>query len=167
MAWQALAAGLVQRIHRLPQPVIAAVNGAAAGAGLSIALAADTRIASTAAKFNAAFVRIGLSGGDMGASYFLPRIVGLTAATEMLFTGRMVHAEEAQRIGLVLRVVEPDCLLDEAIAIGRAITRQQPLRRGDDEAGAVAQHRCAAVSTPPDGVGEPYPDPGQHHRRRR
>jgi len=126
MAWQARAAGLVQRIHRLPQPVIAAVNGAAAGAGLSIALAADTRIASTAAKFNAAFVRIGLSGGDMGASYFLPRIVGLTAATEMLFTGRMVHADEAQRIGLVLRVVEPDCVLDEAIAIARAIRTNSP-----------------------------------------
>ncbi len=126
MAWQARAAALVQRIHALPQPVIAAVNGAASGAGLSIALAADTRIAATSAKFNAAFVRIGLSGGDMGASYFLPRIVGPTAATEILFTGRMVLAEEAHRIGLVLRVVDDDRLLDEALDIARMIRTNSP-----------------------------------------
>jgi enoyl-CoA hydratase len=126
MAWQARAAALVQRIHALPQPVIAAVNGAASGAGLSIALAADTRIAATSAKFNAAFVRIGLSGGDMGASYFLPRIVGPTAATEMLFTGRMVLAEEAHRIGLVLRVVDDDRLLEEALDIARMIRMNSP-----------------------------------------
>jgi enoyl-CoA hydratase len=124
MAWQARAAALVQRIHRLPQPVIAAVNGAASGAGLAIALAADTRVASAGAKFNAAFVRIGLSGADMGVSYFLPRVVGPTAATEIMFTGRLVDAAEADRLGLVLRVV--DDVVQEALAIGNAITANTP-----------------------------------------
>jgi enoyl-CoA hydratase len=124
MAWQARAAALVQRIHRLPQPVIAAVNGAASGAGLAIALAADTRVASPGAKMNAAFVRIGLSGADMGVSYFLPRIVGPTAATELLMTGRMVDADEALRLGLVLRIA-PD-VVAEAIGVGRAICANSP-----------------------------------------
>ena len=138
MAWQARAAALVQRIHRLPQPVIAAVNGAASGAGLAIALAADTRVASPGAKMNAAFVRIGLSGADMGVSYFLPRIVGPTAATELLMTGRMVDADEALRLGLVLRIA-PD-VVAEAIGVGRAVS-QQPFRCGHDQAGRLAEHR--------------------------
>jgi len=124
MAWQERAAGLVRRIHRLPQPVIAAVNGPASGAGLAIALAADTRVASPTARLNAAFVRIGLSGADMGVSYFLPRIVGPTAATELLMTGRMVDASEAVRLGLVLRIVED--VVAEAVDIGRAMCANSP-----------------------------------------
>ena len=124
MAWQARASGLVRQIHRLPQPVIAAVNGAAAGAGLTIALAADTRVASPTAKLNAAFVRIGLSGADMGTSYFLPRIIGPTAATELMYTGRLVDATEAERLGLVLRVV--DDVVADALTIARAITANSP-----------------------------------------
>jgi enoyl-CoA hydratase len=124
MAWQARAGALVQRIHRLPQPVIAAINGAAAGAGLAITLAADTRVASPGAKVNAAFVRIGLSGADMGVSYFLPRIIGPTAATEMMMTGRLVEATEALRLGLVLRIA--DDVIDEALVIARAICANSP-----------------------------------------
>jgi enoyl-CoA hydratase len=126
LAWQSRAARLVRQIHELPQPVLAAVNGAASGAGLSIALAADTRIAARSARFNAAFVRIGLSGGDLGASYFLPRIVGPTAAAEMLYTGRLVDADEAERIGLVLRVVDDGALVDEALGIATQILGNSP-----------------------------------------
>jgi enoyl-CoA hydratase/carnithine racemase len=126
VAWQGRAASTIVRIHRMPQPVIAAVNGPASGGGLAIALAADTRVAGRAARFNAAFVRIGLSGGDMGTSYFLPRIVGPTAAAEMMMTGRLVDADEAQRIGLVLRVVDDDTVVAEALAIAAAMRANSP-----------------------------------------
>ncbi len=112
--------------HRLSKPVIAAVNGAAAGAGFSLALAADIRIAAPAARFNAAFVRIGLSGGDCGSSYFLPRIVGVGRAAEILLTGRFVGAEEAATIGLVNRVVPTESLLDEAVATAKMIAENTP-----------------------------------------
>ena len=80
-------AGAFVKFHELPQPVIAAVNGAAAGGGLGLALAADIRLASPAARFNAAFVRIGLSAGDVGVSWSLPRVVGLGHAAEIMLTG--------------------------------------------------------------------------------
>lgn len=108
-------------------PVIAAVNGPAAGAGFSLALAADIRIASTTARFNAAFIRIGLTGGDVGSSWLLPRIVGLGAAYELLLTGRVVDAPEAARIGLVNSVVEPEALLPTAIGLARQIAANSPL----------------------------------------
>jgi enoyl-CoA hydratase len=113
--------------HRLPKPVIAAVNGAAAGAGFSLALSADIRLASPAARFNAAFVRIGLSGGDCGSSWFLPRIVGLGRAAEILLTGRFVPADEAAAIGLVNRVVPADDLLAEAVSLAEQIAMNTPL----------------------------------------
>lgn len=118
--------GAAIALHRLAVPVIAAVNGPAAGAGLSLALAGDLRIASTAAKFNAAFIRVGLTGGDMGSSWLLPRIVGLGIANELLFTGRFVLPDEAERIGLVNRVVEPDDLLPTALDLADSITRNSP-----------------------------------------
>ncbi len=114
-------------MRRCTTPIIAAVNGAAAGAGFSVALAADIRIASTAAKFNAAFIRIGLTGGDVGSSYLLPRIVGLGVATEILMTGRFVLPEEAHRIGLVTSVVEPDALMEAALSTARSIAANTPL----------------------------------------
>lgn len=103
-ALQQAVADLVLGLRRIPQPVIAVVTGVAAGGGLSLACAADIRIAEPAAAFSAAFVRIGASGGDMGSSYFLPRIVGWDLAAEMLYTGRTVDAAEAERIGLVTRL---------------------------------------------------------------
>lgn len=120
-------AGAFQALHELPQPVIAAVNGAAAGGGLGVALAADIRLASPAARFNAAFVRIGLSAGDVGVSWSLPRVVGLGHAAEIMLTGRFVDAYEAERIGLVNRVVEGDGLLEVAFGVAQQIASNSPL----------------------------------------
>jgi enoyl-CoA hydratase/carnithine racemase len=111
----------------LPKPVIAAVNGAAAGAGFSLALAADIRLAAPTARFNAAFVKIGLSGGDCGSSWMLPRIVGLGHASEILLTGRFVEAAEATRIGLVNRMVPAEDLVTEAVTLATSITANSPL----------------------------------------
>lgn len=119
-------AGSMEAFHELPQPVIAAVNGPAAGGGLAVALAADIRIASPAARFNAAFVRIGLSAGDVGVSWSLPRVVGLGHAAEMMLTGSFVDAHEAERIGLVNRVVEEAKLLDSAFEIAERIASNSP-----------------------------------------
>ena len=96
---------LVQNIRALPKPVIASLNGTTAGAGACIALAADLRIASEEARIAFLFVKVGLAGTDMAASYLLPRVVGLSKATEMLYTGDFVSAAEAERIGLYNRVV--------------------------------------------------------------
>ena len=104
---------VIRRMRRCPQPVIALVHGAASGGGFSIALAADVRIAGESARMNAAFIRIGFSGSDMGSSYFLPRLVGLSIASELLLTGRFVDAQRALRIGLVSEVV-PDARLEAA-----------------------------------------------------
>ena len=97
---------LIQNIRALPKPVIASLNGTTAGAGACIALASDIRIASEEAKIAFLFVKVGLAGTDMLASYLLPRIVGLSKATEMLYTGDFVSAAEAERIGLYNRVVQ-------------------------------------------------------------
>jgi enoyl-CoA hydratase/carnithine racemase len=101
---------LIRNIRALPKPVIASLNGTTAGAGACIALASDIRIASPSAKIAFLFVRVGLSGADMGAAYLLPRIVGLAKATEMLYTGDFLSAEEAERIGLYNHVVAADKL---------------------------------------------------------
>ncbi|HVW43916.1 MAG TPA: enoyl-CoA hydratase-related protein [Amycolatopsis sp.] len=123
---QELAARGLQAIRSLRIPVIAAVNGAAAGGGLSLALAADIRIASRSAKFNAAFVRIGLSAGDLGASWLLPRIIGPALASEIACTGRFVLADEAERTGLVNKTVDDEALLDEAVAMAKLIRANSP-----------------------------------------
>jgi enoyl-CoA hydratase/carnithine racemase len=119
-------AGAFVNFHELPQPVIAAVNGAAAGGGLALALASDVRLAAPEARFNVAFVKIGVSGADMGSSYFLPRIVGSGIASELMLTGRMVDAEEAARIGLANRVVPAGELLDAARDLAAEIVANAP-----------------------------------------
>ena len=96
---------LIREMRALPKPVIASLNGTTAGAGACIALASDLRIASEDARIAFLFVKVGLAGTDMAASYLLPRIVGLSKATEMLYTGDFVSAVEAERIGLYNRVV--------------------------------------------------------------
>jgi enoyl-CoA hydratase/carnithine racemase len=101
---------LIQNIRALPKPVIASLNGTTAGAGACIALASDLRIASEHARIAFLFVKVGLAGTDMLASYLLPRVVGLSKATEILYTGDFVTAAEAQRIGLYNRVVPADQL---------------------------------------------------------
>jgi enoyl-CoA hydratase/carnithine racemase len=125
--FQERAAGVVQAIHAVPQPVIAAIDGACVGGGLSIALAADIRIASDAAKLCAIFVRGGFSAGDLGCTWFLPRIVGLGVAAELITTARTVLADEALRIGLVSHVHPTDGLLDAALATAEAIATNAPL----------------------------------------
>jgi enoyl-CoA hydratase/carnithine racemase len=119
-------AGAFVKLHEIPQPVIAAVNGAAAGGGMGLALAADIRIASPEARFNAAFVRIGLSAGDVGVSWSLPRVVGFGRAAEIMFTGRFLDADEARDIGLVNRVVPADELLEASFALAEDIARNTP-----------------------------------------
>ncbi|MGI8732026.1 MAG: enoyl-CoA hydratase family protein [Pyrinomonadaceae bacterium] len=106
---------LINNMRSLPQPIIAKLNGTTAGAGACIALAADIRIASDAAKIAFLFVKVGLSGADMGAAYLLPRFVGLAKATELLYTGDFISAHEAERIGLYNQVVAPE-MLDTACA---------------------------------------------------
>src|SRR5918994_358095 len=95
---------LILRVRATPQPVIAAVNGPAAGFGLALALASDIRYAARSAVFRAAFVNIGLSNCDMGTSWLLPRLIGASRSHELMLTGRRVDAEEAERIGLVAAV---------------------------------------------------------------
>ena len=115
-------ADLILAIHELPQPVIAAVHGAAVGGGLAVALACDLRVASDDAFFAAHFIRVGLSSCDVGTSYTLPRIVGPTIAAELMLTGRRFGADEAARIGLLNRVVPRAQLLDDAFELAQGIT---------------------------------------------
>lgn len=119
-------AGLITHMRATRKPIISAVNGAAAGGGLALALASDVRVASASARFNVAFVRIGLSGCDVGVSYLLPRIVGVSHAFEMMLTGRFVGAEEAERIGLVSRVVEDGAVVDAALEVADLIAANSP-----------------------------------------
>lgn len=96
---------LIRNIRSLPKPVVAGLNGTTAGAGACIALASDIRIANEEAKIAFLFVKVGLSGADMGAAYLLPRVIGLAKASELLYTGDFITAQEAERIGLYNRVV--------------------------------------------------------------
>jgi 2-(1,2-epoxy-1,2-dihydrophenyl)acetyl-CoA isomerase len=116
----------VQALRDAPKPVIAAVNGAAAGAGMNLALCCDMRLASTAAKFAQAFVRRGLHP-DWGGTYFLPRIVGTAKACELIFTGEVIDAQEALRLGIVSAVHEPEELMPAALALARKIADGPPV----------------------------------------
>ena len=112
---------VVQRMRELPIPIIAAVNGVAAGAGAVIALAADLRVMADSATFHFLFTRVGLAGADMGAAYLLPRVIGLGRATELLLLGEAVPAATAERIGLVNRVVDDQGLMEEASSLARRL----------------------------------------------
>lgn len=99
-------ADIVMLMRRCPQPIVALVHGAAAGGGFALALAADIRIATKSARMNCAFIKLGLGGCDIGTSYFLPRLVGVSIASELILTGRFIGAERALAVGLVSEVVE-------------------------------------------------------------
>jgi len=99
-------ADIVMLMRRCPQPIIALIQGAAAGGGFALALAADIRIATRNARMNCAFIKLGLGGCDIGTSYFLPRLVGMSVASELILTGRFIGAERALGVGLVSEVVE-------------------------------------------------------------
>jgi enoyl-CoA hydratase/carnithine racemase len=121
LAFTRMTGALIRNIRAVPRPVIAAINGVAAGAGAVIALAADFRIAVPGASLAFLFTRVGLAGADMGAAYLLPRVVGMARATELLFLGDRVPAEEALRIGLVNSIAQPEALMDEARALARRL----------------------------------------------
>ena len=149
---------LIHNMRALPKPIITSINGTTAGAGACIALAADIRIAAAEAKIAFVFVKVGLAGTDMGATYLLPRIVGLAKATELLMTGDFISAAEAERIGLYNRVVPRDQLervtrefaekLARGPALGMAKTKEMLNREmhmsfeSALEAEAVAQALC-------------------------
>jgi enoyl-CoA hydratase/carnithine racemase len=123
---QEQAARALLAVRSMRMPVLAAVNGAAAGGGLALALAADIRLAAPEARFGAAFVRIGLSAGDLGTSWLLTRLIGPAAASDICFTGRLVPAAEALAMGLVNSVSEPGNVLDDALALAGTITANSP-----------------------------------------
>jgi enoyl-CoA hydratase len=118
---QAFLANLTQHIHDTPQVVLAAVNGAAFGGGLALAASCDLRIASTSATFCSAFIKTGLTGTDVGITYFLPRLIGAAPAFDMILTGRTVAADEALRTGLVSRVHADEELADAAIELASTV----------------------------------------------
>lgn len=118
---------IVNGLRTCPQPVIALVHGAAAGGGFAFALAADVRIAGTTAKMNDAFVRLGISGCELGLSWFLPRYVGLSVAAELMYTGQFLGAERAHQLGLVSRVVPDDELEAAGEELAGAMLRIAPL----------------------------------------
>ena len=149
---------LIHNMRALPKPIIASLNGTTAGAGACIALASDLRIAAVEAKIAFVFVKVGLAGTDMGATYLLPRIVGLSKATELLMTGDFIEAAEAEKIGLYNRVVPRDQLeavtrefaekLAQGPALGIAKTKEMLNREmhmsfaSGLEAEAVTQALC-------------------------
>lgn len=124
---------LADRVHRIPlimsrmdKPVLVAVNGIATGAGMDMALMGDIRIASQSARFAETYIRIGIIAGDGGA-WYLPRLIGLPKALELLWTGRFIEAEEAERIGLVNKVVPDEQLMNETYRMARQIAAGPPL----------------------------------------
>jgi enoyl-CoA hydratase/carnithine racemase len=127
LSGQELMASAFEKIHRLRQPVIAAVNGAAVGGGFALALACDIRYATTNASFGAVFIRHGVSACDMGTSYHLPRLVGASRAAELMLTGRVFDADEAAKIGLVLDIVDANALVERAVEKAREIACHSPL----------------------------------------
>ena len=118
---------LAQRMMRVEKPMVAAVNGVAAGAGFCFVLFCDLRVASEKAKFGITFVHRGLPATDMGSTWLLPRLVGLSKATEMLLLGEMLTAQELGRLGLIHRVVSPERVCDEARSLALRLAALPPL----------------------------------------
>ncbi len=114
---------LIENIRRAPQPVIAAIQGVAVGAGAVMATAADVRLLGPKARFGFIFPQVGLCGADMGSAYLLPRIVGLGHASELLYTGDIIGAERAVEIGLGNRIVSADDLVQEATKLAEKIAK--------------------------------------------
>lgn len=127
LAVQKHIASLIPHLRSLPQPVIAAVNGPASGGGFALVLGSDIRLAASSARFNAAFIRIGLSACDIGTSWLLPRLVGAARAQELMLTGRLFDAAEALTMGLVTSVISESELLDVAYAKADEVMLNTPL----------------------------------------
>ena len=118
---------IYSKMRKISQPIIAIIQGAAAGGGFGFAMASDIRIASEDAKFINASINIGLTGADVGGSYFLPRLIGMSRASEILYTGREVSGQEAEKIGLAIKVVPKEDLLKTALEIAEEMLRKSPL----------------------------------------
>lgn len=121
LEFQERLASVPEKMLRVRQPIIAAINGPAAGGGLAITLASDIRVAARSASFHVANARIGLSAGESGISWLFPRLVGLSRCFELLVTGRPFDAAEADRIGLLSRLVDDDAVMESAMEIARMI----------------------------------------------
>ncbi len=120
-------AEIVIRMRRCPQPIISLIQGPACGGGFALALASDIRIAARSARMNCAFIRLGLGGCDIGTSYFLPRLVGVSVASELILTGRFIHAERALAVGLVSEIVEDEGLEAAAATYVNEMLATSPL----------------------------------------
>ncbi len=118
---------LIVKMRKISQPIIAIIQGPASGGGFGFAMAADIRIASEGGKFNNASINLGLTGADVGGSYFLPRLIGASRAAEILYTGRFFGAKEAEKIGFVLKVVSEEDLLDSALKLAEELLSKSPL----------------------------------------
>ncbi len=120
---------LIPKMRKISQPIIAVIQGAATGAGFTFALAADIRICGENARFANSFINIGFSGSDLASSYHLPRLIGMSRAAEILYTGRFVTAEEAEKIGLVFKLVKGDegKLLNAGMEIAQELLTKSPL----------------------------------------
>lgn len=121
LAFTRMTGDVVKEMRACPQPIIAAIDGACVGAGAILAMASDLRIGTARSKVAFLFVRVGLSGADMGACAMLPRIIGHGRASELLYTGRSMNGEEAERWGFYNRLVSPVTLLDDALAMARGL----------------------------------------------
>jgi enoyl-CoA hydratase/carnithine racemase len=158
LAFTRLTGALVKAMRACPQPIVAAVDGICAGAGAIMAMAADLRLGTARSKVAFLFVRVGLSGADMGACAILPRIVGQGRASELLYTGRFLPGEEAERWGFYNRLAPPETLLADAQALARELAQGPTVAHGMTkrmlheewnmgvneaiDAEAVAQARC-------------------------
>ncbi len=126
---QARASQIIVKMRKISQPIIAVIQGAATGAGFTLALATDIRIAGENAKLANSFINIGFSGSDLASSYHLPRLIGMSRAAEILYTGRFIDAKEAEKIGLIFKLVHGDeiKLFDSAIEIAENLLTKSPL----------------------------------------
>jgi len=127
LAIQRSIARIMQLMRSCPQPIIALGQGPACGGGFSLLLSSDVRLAAPSLKMNAAYIRIGLSGCDMGSSYLLPRLVGMSLASELLLTGRFIHADRALSVGLVSAVMPQEDLLDAGLSLAEEMLSTNPL----------------------------------------
>jgi enoyl-CoA hydratase/carnithine racemase len=130
LAFTRMTGDLVKTMRTCPQPIVAAVDGICAGAGAIIAMASDLRIGTGRSKVAFLFVRVGLSGADMGACAILPRIIGYGRASELLYTGRFMPGDEAERWGFYNRLVAPEKLLDDALALARSLAHGPSFAHG-------------------------------------
>jgi enoyl-CoA hydratase/carnithine racemase len=126
LAVQTKIGNIYRRMRSCPQPIIACAQGAACGGGFSLLLASDVRYGAENLKMNAAYIKIGLGGADMASSYLLPRLVGRSLASELLLTGRFLHADRALRLGLLSNVVEAGRLLDVALELAADMLATTP-----------------------------------------